>query len=129
MKLQKILLLIAAVIGFGWGIFGLFAPQTLMESLQVPFAFINPNYVSTQMSLAIAQIVLGIIAVWMYTLTDKKIMSQAMTVVSVAFLLFGLQAVLSHLVVKELTLNIFLFVEGIVFIVLAGVFFLARKPK
>jgi hypothetical protein len=129
MKLQKILLLIAALIAFAWGIFGLFFPQTLMILLKTPLKQINPSSISTHMTLAIAQIALGIIAVWMYSLADKKLVSQAMTVVAAAFLLFGLEAVLAHLVVEGLNLNVFLFVQGIAFIVLAGIFFLARKPK
>ena len=101
----------------------------LIDFLKVPEEFINPALVSTQMSLAIAQISLGIIAIWIRSLADKKLISQAMLVVAAVFLLFGLQAVLVHLVVEGLAINMILFIEGIVFIVLGGVFFVWRKPK
>ena len=129
MKIQKNLFLLAAVIAFAWGLFGLIAPKVLIDFLKVPEEFINPALVSTQMSLAIAQISLGIIAIWIRSLADKKLISQAMLVVAAVFLLFGLQAVLVHLVVEGLAINMILFIEGIVFIVLGGVFFVWRKPK
>jgi hypothetical protein len=81
------------------------------------------------MLLGISQISLGIVALWMRSLKDKNAMSGAMTVVSVVFLLFGLEAVLVNLVVEGLARNMILFIQGIVFIILAVVFFLCRKPK
>jgi hypothetical protein len=62
-------------------------------------------------------------------LKDKKAMSGAMSVVAVVFLLFGLNAVLVRLTIEDLPRNMFLFIQGIVFIVLAAVFFLKRNPK
>lgn len=129
MKLQKNLLILAAVIAFAWGLFGLFAPQVLLNLLKVPEESVNPAFISTQMSLAIAQISLGIIAVWIRSLKDKKLMGQAMSIVALIFLLFGLEAVLDHLVVSGLVMNMFLFVQGIVFIILAVVFFVFKNPK
>lgn len=129
MKLQKNLILLAAIIALIWGVFGLFAPQVIANLLKIPEDSINPYLISTQMTLAIAQISLGIIAVWIRTLKDKNLMGQAMTVVALVFLLFGLESVLSHLIVKGLPMNMFLFIEGIVFIVLAVVFFIFKNPK
>ena len=129
MKLQKNLLLLAAIISFAWGLFGLFAPQVLANFLKIPEESINPHLISTQMTLAIAQISLGIIAIWIRSLKEKNLMGQAMTIVAVIFLLFGLESVLSHLIVKGLAMNMFLFIEGIVFIVLAVVFFVWKNPK
>ncbi len=117
MKLQKNLILLAAIIALIWGVLGLFAPQVLANLLKIPEESINPYLISTQMTLAIAQISLGIIAIWIRTLKDKNLMGQAMTVVALIFLLFGLESVLSHLIVKGLPMNMFLFIEGIVFIV------------
>ena len=82
-----------------------------------------------QMTLGIAQISLGIVALWMRTLKDKAAMGSAMAVVSVIFLLFGLDAVLKNLFVEGLTRNTVLFGQGILFIVLAILFFVLRKPK
>jgi len=129
MKLQKNLLLLAAVIAFAWGLFGLFAPQALLNLLKIPEESINPSLISTQMTLAIAQISLGIIAIWIRSLKDKNLMGQAMSIVAVVFLLFGLESVLSHLVVKGLAMNMFLFIQGIVFIILAVGFFIWKNPK
>ena len=129
MKLQKNLLLLAAIISFAWGLFGLFAPQVLANLLKIPEESINPYLISTQMTLAIAQISLGIIAVWIRALKDKKLMGQAMSIVALIFLLFGLESVLSPLIIKDLAMNLFLFIEGIVFIVLAVVFFVGKNPK
>ncbi len=129
MKLQKNLILLAAIIALIWGVLGLFAPQVLANLLKIPEESINPYLISTQMTLAIAQISLGIIAIWIRTLKDKNLMGQAMTVVALIFLLFGLESVLLHLIVKGLPMNMFLFIEGIVFIVLAVVFFVWKNPK
>jgi hypothetical protein len=52
-----------------------------------------------------------------------------MAVVAVIFLLFGLDAVLKNMFVEGLTRNTFLFGQGILFIVLAILFFVLRKPK
>jgi hypothetical protein len=129
MALQKSLLLIATIIAAVWGLFGLFAPEALMKLLNTPSEAINPSSISTHMSLAIAQICLGIIAFWMRSLQDKKAMSGAMSVVAIAFLLFGLEGILVHVIVKDLPWNMFLVIQSIVFIILAAVFFMKRNPK
>jgi len=103
MTLQKNLLWIPVVVAGIWGLFGLFAPETLMKLMKTPSESINPSLISTHMSLAIAQICLGIIAFWMRSLKDKKAMSGAMSVVAVAFLLFGLEGVLVNLIVEGST--------------------------
>ena len=129
MNLQKNLLWIPVVFGFVWGLFDLFAPEAALRFLNTPSENINPSLVSTVMILAISQISLGIIALWMRSLKDKTAMSGAMSVIALAFLLFGLEAVLVNSVVEGLTSNTILFVQGVVFIVLAVLFFLNRKPK
>ncbi len=129
MKLQKNLLLIAVVVAMVWGLFGLFAPEALMKLLKTPSESINPALISTQMSLAISQIGLGIISFWMRSLKDKTAMSGAMSVVAVVFLLFGLQGILVNLMVEGLARNMFLFIQSIVFIVLAVLFFLKRNTN
>ena len=100
-----------------------------MKLLKTPSEAINPALISTQMVLAISQISLGIICFWMRSLKDKTAMSGAMSVVALAFLLFGLQGVLVNLMVEGLARNMFLFIQSIVFIVLAVLFFLKRNPK
>ncbi len=129
MKLQKNLLWIPAVLGLGWGLFDLFAPETAMKFLNIPSENINPSFISTLIILAISQISLGIIALWMRGLKDKTAMSGAMKVIAVVFLLFGLEAVLASSIVEGLERNMILFIQGIIFIILAVLFFLNRKPK
>ena len=129
MKLQKNLLIIPIVFAGVWGILGLFFPETVFKFLSTPAEDINLSLRSTQMILGISQISLGIITLWMRTLKEKAVMSGAMTVVSVVFLLFGLEAVLENFLVEGLTINMILFVQGIVFIVLGILFFAVRKPE
>jgi hypothetical protein len=129
MKLQKNLLIIPILFALVWGILGLFFPETVFKLLSLPKENINITLKSTQMILGISQICLGIIAIWMRTLKDKAAMSGAMTVVSVAFLLFGLEAVLVNFLVEGYTMNTILFVQGILFIVLGLLFYAVRKPK
>ena len=129
MNLQKNLLIIPILFALVWGILGLFFPETVFNLLGVPKEDITITLKSTQMILGISQISLGIIAIWMRTLKDKAAMSGAMTVVAVVFLLFGLEAVLANFLVEGLTINMILFVEGIVFIVLGILFYAVRKPK
>ena len=100
-----------------------------MKFLNTPTENINLTLVATQMILGVSQISLGIIALWMRTLKDRDAMSGAMTVVAVVFLLFGLEAVLVDLVVEGLKTNTIIFVQGVVFIVLAILFFINRTPK
>ena len=129
MKLQKNLLWIPVLFAMVWGLFSLFAPETLMKFLNTPTENINLSLIATQMIVGVSQISLGIIALWMRTLKDRGAMSGAMTVVAVVFLLFGLEAVLVDLVVEGLKTNTIIFVQGVVFIVLAVLFFINRKPK
>jgi hypothetical protein len=129
MKLQKNLLWIPVLFAMVWGLFSLFAPEALMKFLNTPTENINVSLIATQMLVGVSQISLGIIALWMRTLKDRGAMSGAMTVVAVVFLLFGLEAVLVDTVVEGLTSNTILFVQGVVFIILAILFFINRKPK
>jgi len=129
MKLQKNLLIIPVVVAGVWGILGLFFPATVFKLLDLPKENVNLSLTSTQMILGISQISLGIIACWMRGLKDKAAMSGAMTVVSVIFLLFGLEAVLVNFLLEGYTMNMILFVQGIVFIVLGILFYAVRKPK
>ena len=129
MKLQKNLLIIPILFAGVWGILGLFFPQTVFKFLNTPSESININLTSTQMTLGISQISLAIIAIWIRTLKEKAVMSSAMTVVAAVFLLFGLEAVLVNFLVEGHTINMILFVQGIIFIVLAVLFYIFRKPK
>lgn len=129
MKTQKNLLWLPVLFGLVWGFFDLFFPQTALRFLNTPSENINPSLISTVMILAISQISLGIIALWFRSLKDKTAMSGAMKIIAAVFLFFGLEAVLVNFVVEGLARNMILFIQGIVFIILAIIFFLNRKPK
>lgn len=129
MKLQKNLLWIPVLFGFVWGLFNLFVPEAVLRFLNTPPENINPSLISNLMLLAISLIGLGIVGLWMRSLKDKTAMSGAMTVVAVVFLLFGLEAILVDFVVEGLVRNMILVIQGIVFIILAVLFYLYRKPK
>lgn len=129
MKLQKNLLIIPIVVAGVWGILGLFFPATVFKFLGIPTENINLSLTSTHMTLGISQISLGIIAFWMRTLKDKAVMAGAMTIVAVVFLLFGLEGILVNFLVEGHTINMILFVQAIVFVVLGILFYAVRKPK
>jgi hypothetical protein len=129
MKLQKNLLIIPILISLFWGILALFFPETLFKLLGLPEENMNITWKSTQMIVGVAEISLGIIAIWMRTLKDKAAMSGAMTVVAVVFLLFGLESVLVPFLLEGYTMNMILFVQGIVLILLGILFYAVRKPK
>ena len=102
-------------------------PDRTIDKIHHPHP--NEDLRLTQMVLGVSQISLGIIAFWMRSLRDRSAMSGAMTIVAVIFLLFGLEAILVDFVVEGMTRNMILFIQGIVFILLAIIFFLSRKPK
>jgi len=129
MKLQKNLLWIPIILAFAWGLLALFTPQTIFKFLNTPTENINLSLISTQMVLGISQISLGIITLWMRSLKDKAAMAGAMTVVGVVFLLFGLEAVLVNFVIEGMTINMILFVQGIVMILLGFLFIASKKSK
>jgi len=128
MKVQKNLLWIPVVLAFIWGIFGLLAPGLTLKMLKTPAEWTNPGLLSWLNIFAVSMICLGIIPLWMRTISDKKIMTGAMTIVSLVLLLFGLQGVLQTLYIKGLELNLITFVQGIVLILLAALFYIKRKP-
>ena len=128
MKVQKNLLWIPVVLAFLWGICGLLAPGLIAKMLKTPAEWMNPGLLSWQSIFAVSQICLGIIALWMRTISDKKIMTGAMTIIALVFLLFGLHGVLQSLFIRGLELDMITFIQGIVMILLAALFFIKRKP-
>ena len=129
MNLQKNLLIIPILVAGIWGILGLFFPATVFKMLGTPTESINVNLTATQMTVGVSQICLAIIAIWMRTLKDKASMTGAMTVVAVCFLLFGIEGILVNFLVEGITMNMILFVQAIIFVVLGILFFAVRKPK
>ncbi len=91
MKLQKNLLLIPVVVALVWGLFGLFAPETLMKLLKTPSESINPALISTQMLLAISQIGLGIIAFLMRSIKARSRMKIPSSIIYKFLAIFSAQ--------------------------------------
>jgi hypothetical protein len=129
MQLQKNLLIIPILVAGIWGILGLFFPATVFKMLGTPTENINISLTTTQMTVGVSQLSLAIIAIWFRTLKDKATMTGAMTVVAVIFLFFGVEWVLVTFLVEGVTMNMILFVQAIIFIVLGILFFAVRKPK
>jgi hypothetical protein len=63
----------------------------------------------------------------MRSISDKKMMAGAMTVVAASLLMFGLHGVLSDFFIADSVRNMVVFVQGIVMILLAVIFFVKRK--
>lgn len=127
MKLQKSLLFIPAALALVWGVFGLFTPGLIFKLLKTPAEMINPGLTATHSLLGVGQISLGIIALWMRSISDKKMMAEAMTVIAAIFLMFGLHGVLHDFIIEGGTRNMIVFIQGIVMILLAVLFFAKRK--
>jgi hypothetical protein len=127
MKLQKNLLIIPAVLALVWGVFGLFAPGLVFKFLKTPTELINPGLMTTHSLLGVGQISLGIVALWMRSISDKKLMAGAMTVIAASLLMFGLHGVLHNLFIADSIRNMVVFIQGIVMILLAVLFFVKRK--
>ncbi len=127
MKLQKSLLFIPAALALVWGVFGLFTPGLIFKLLKTPAEMINPGLTTTHSLLGVGQISLGIIALWMRSISDKKMMAGAMTVIAVVFLMYGLHGVLHDFFIEGAIRNMIVFVQGIVMILLAVLFIAKRK--
>ena len=127
MKLQKSLLFIPAALSLVWGVFGLFTPGLIFKLLKTPAEMINPGLTATHSLLGIGQISLGIVALWMRSISDKKMMAGAMTVIAASLLMFGLHGVLSDFFIADSVRNMVVFIQGIVMILLAVLFFVKRK--
>jgi len=127
MKLQKNLLIIPAALALVWGVFGLFAPGLVFKFLKTPAELINPGLMTTHSLLGVGQISLGIVALWMRSISDKKMMAGAMTVIAASLLMFGLHGVLHNLFIADSIRNMVVFIQGIVMILLAVLFFVKRK--
>lgn len=127
MKLQKNLLFIPAILALVWGVLELFAPGTVLKILKTPAEMMNPGLTVTQTVLGVSQISLGIIALWLRSISDKKVMSGAMTLIAFIFLMFGVHGILNDQFIEGASRQPIIFVQGIVMILLAVLFFAKRK--
>jgi uncharacterized membrane protein YozB (DUF420 family) len=129
MKTQKNLLLIPAILGMLYGLGSIFIPRTFAVFFDIPTENITPDFVSWIISAGVAAIGLGMFAIWFRSLTDINVLKGAMTVFSIFFLLFGVESLLVQVIVQGSTFGYTTFIQGIVFVILAIVFFALRKPK
>ena len=129
MKTQKTLLLIPAILGLLYGLGSILVPKSFITFFDIPVEMITPGFVAWVVSAGIAGIGLALLAFWMRSLTDASAMRGGITVFSIFFALFGLESLFERVIVPEMTFNITTLIQGIVFIILAIVFYLNRTPK
>ncbi len=129
MKTQRNLLLFPAVAGWIFGIFAVFAPRYYIQLYNVPINQISASFIHFTIVLGIALAGLGIIAWWMRSLTDISAMKGAMVVVSIVMFLMGLENVFVPFFMKDLPYSSFATIHGILFLVIAVVFYLKRNPN
>ena len=72
---------------------------------------------------------MAMLAFWMRSLTDASSMKGGMTVFSIFSALFGLESLLESVIIPEITYSTTTLIQGIVFIIMAIVFFAYREPK
>ena len=129
MKTQKTLLLIPIILGLLYGLGSILIPKTFITFFDVPTEMINPGFVAWVVSAGIASIGLAMLAFWMRSLTDDSSIKGGMTVLSIFFALFGLESLFEPVIIPEMTFTYTTFIQGIIFIILAIVFYVNRIPK
>lgn len=129
MKTQKSLLLIPAILGLLYGLGSILIPKSFITFFDIPADMITPGFVAWVVSAGIASIGLALLAFWMRSLTDDSSMKGGMSVFSIFFALFGLESLFEPVIIPEMTFNYTTLIQGIVFIILAIVFYVKRTAK
>ncbi len=129
MKTQKNLLLIPAILGMLYGLGSIFIPRTFAVFFDIPAENITPDFITWIITAGTAGIGLGMFAIWSRSLTDINVVKGVMMVFSIFFFLFGVESLLVQLIVSGSTFGYTTLIQGIVFVILAIVFFANRAPK
>ena len=129
MKIQKTLLLISAILGLLYGLGSILIPKQFITFFDIPAETITPGFVAWVVSAGIASIGLAMLAFWMRSLTDDSSMKGGMTVFSIFFGLFGLWSLFESTIIQDLIFSNTALSQGIVFIILAIVFYVKRTPQ
>ncbi len=129
MEKQKRLLLIPAILGLAYGIVGLLFPSVLRTMFNTPAEHINPSLNEQGAVLAISQLGLGLLANWMRKVEDSNVLNSGMKVVAVIFLLFAVEGMFASLIFDGLTYSVVSSVQGLIFLIIAVLFYLNSKQK
>ena len=129
MDKQKKLLLIPAILGFAYGIVGILFPSVLEAMFKTPDEFINPGYQQTSMILAISQLSLGLLANWMRKVDNSSVLNSGMKIIAIIFVLFGLEGIFASMLFDGLPYSAVSSVQGLIFIIIAVLFYLNSKSK
>ena len=134
MNTQKNLMMFTIVISAIYGVWAIFAPGHILSTYGTPQELMNPLANNVVMLFGVAAWVVAILGWHIRSTVTEENVEKAMTLFSLAWLLYGLHGVLSEKVLtwpegleppafSESTIS------GIVFIVFSVVYFILRKPK
>ena len=134
MNTQKNLMMFTIIISAIYGVWAIFAPGHILSTYGTPQELMNPLANNVVMLFGVAAWVVAILGWHIRSTVTKENVEKAMTLFSLAWLLYGLHGVLSEKVLtwpegleppafSESTIS------GIVFLVFSVVYFILRKPK
>ena len=134
MNTQKNLMMFTIVISAIYGVWAIFAPEHILSTYGTPQELMNPLANNVVMLFGVAAWVVAILGWHIRSTVTEENVEKAMTLFSLAWLLYGLHGVLSEKVLtwpegleppafSESTIS------GIVFLVFSVVYFILRKPK
>ena len=134
MNTQKNLMMFTIVISAIYGVWAIFAPGHILSTYGTPQELMNPLANNVVMLFGVAAWVVAILGWHIKSTVTEENVEKAMTLFSLAWLLYGLHGVLSEKVLtwpegleppafSESTIS------GIVFLVFSVVYFILRKPK
>ena len=134
MDTQKYLMMFTIVISIIYGIWAIFAPESIMSAYGTSEEFVNPVVLNVVMLFGVAAWVVAILGWHIRSTVTEENVEKAMSYFALAWLLYGLHGVLSEKLqtwpeglepatFSESTIG------GIVFLVFSVVYFMLRKPK
>ena len=134
MQTQKNLMMFTILISAIYGFWAIFAPGHILSTYGAPAELINPLANNIVMLFGVAAWVVAILGWHIRSTVTEENVEKAMTLFSLAWLLYGLHGVLSEKVLtwpegleppafSESTIS------GIVFLVFSIVHYMLRKPK
>ena len=134
MNTQKNLMMFTIVISAIYGVWAIFAPGHILSTYGTPQELMNPLANNVVMLFGVAAWVVAILGWHIRSTVTEENVEKAMTLFSLAWLLYGLHGVLSEKVLtwpegleppafSESTIS------GIVFFVFSIVHYMLRKPK
>ena len=134
MDTQKNLMMFTIVISVIYGIWAIFAPESIMSAYGTSEEFVNPVVLNVVMLFGVAAWVVAILGWHIRSTVTEENVEKAMSYFALAWLLYGLHGVLSEKLqtwpeglepatFSESTIG------GIVFLVFSVVYFMLRKPK